>query len=73
MKVLNIIKTAVLALTAALAAVSCGSDPASLPAEISAAPESLAFAKEGGDEEVILDATRDWETEISYVGGDSED
>lgn len=73
MKVLNIIRTAVLALTAALAAVSCGSDPASLPAEISAAPESLAFAKEGGDEEVILDATRDWETEISYVGGDSED
>ena len=73
MKVLNIIKTAVLALTAALAAVSCGSEPASLPAEISAAPESLAFAKEGGDEEVILDATRDWETEISYVGGDSED
>ena len=59
---------------AAVAAVcSCKSDPRALPAEVSAGTDTLSFGKEGGEQTVMLTATRDWVAEVSYVNGDTSD
>lgn len=57
----------------ALAISSCGTDPMSLPAEISSDTDSLGFSAEGGEAVIVLDATRDWDTEITYTSGDTRD
>lgn len=56
-----------------LALASCRIDPMSLPAEISSGTDSLEFTSAGGEALVTLDATRDWDTEIRYISGDSQD
>lgn len=63
-------------LTAVFAVValgSCESDPASKPAELSPDSENITIDREGGSAVVVLTATRDWVTEVSYVSGDTED
>lgn len=74
MKILNtMMKTAFLAVAAVFAAVSCETDPNSLPAEIDAVPKTITLAREGGEALITVDATRDWKVEVSYTGGDTED
>lgn len=72
-KVMNMIRKTVLAFAALFAVVSCDTDPNNLPAEIAAEPASIVIDIEGGEAEITLDATRDWEAEISYSGGGAAD
>ena len=51
----------------ALAISSCGTDPMSLPAEISSDTDSLGFSAVGGEAEIVMDAKREWEREIKYT------
>ena len=67
------IRKTVLAFAALFAVVSCDTDPNNLPAEIAAEPASIVIDIEGGEAEITLDATRDWEAEISYSGGGAGD
>lgn len=63
----------VFAAFAGAAVFSCKEDPASKPAEVTPDVSAIDIQREGGSTVINLTATRDWETDIEYVSGDTRD